>query len=385
MSLERRLIGLFLLLGCLLAPLPARADVSTAHSVAVAVLAFDSDDAEEQADALTGALRSRVRASQGWSLIETSQSLGMLAAALRCPGKPIPAECEQRIAEQIKSERYIFGYVTRGPGPNTVTAEVHLYQRSRPDTVIKESYTENLRDQNDDSLRKIAQKMLDRLGGSAVGAIVVKLGAESGEVVVDGDKRVPLANGVARLELAPGSHSVEVIASDKSSQKRNVLVTAGKETVVDLSLSGSSSGEGFRSESSFPTRKVVGGGLAVLGLGAAVLSVVSILNYQDAQDRGDALQASTNPAIRKLPAGRTAGDVCGSAEFPDTSEICVADDDARRHSAIAIASGIGAGALLGIGAYLFFTEPKKEKSARPRIAPTFGRRVAGVSLHVDFD
>ena len=53
------------LLAAILVPRVARADQSTAHTVSVAVLGFDSDDAEEQADALTGALRSRVRASQG--------------------------------------------------------------------------------------------------------------------------------------------------------------------------------------------------------------------------------------------------------------------------------------------------------------------------------
>src|SRR5262249_20167997 len=85
-------------------PRTARADNSGGNRAAVAVLALDSDDAEENADALTGALRSKIRNSQGWSLVDTTQTLGMLTAALRCPGKPIPAECEQRIAEQLKTD-----------------------------------------------------------------------------------------------------------------------------------------------------------------------------------------------------------------------------------------------------------------------------------------
>src|SRR4051812_11860690 len=114
-------------------PRTARADNSSAHSVAVAVLALDSDDAEEQADALTGALRAKIRNSQGWALVETQQSLGMLTAALRCPGKPIPADCEQRISEHLKTDRFIFGYVSKGPQAGQVTVEVHLYQKSKPD------------------------------------------------------------------------------------------------------------------------------------------------------------------------------------------------------------------------------------------------------------
>ena len=64
----------------------ARADQAGAHTFPVAVLSFESDDAEDQADALTGALRSKIRSSQGWSLNETTQSLGMLTAALKCSG-----------------------------------------------------------------------------------------------------------------------------------------------------------------------------------------------------------------------------------------------------------------------------------------------------------
>ena len=70
-------------------PRTVRADNSSAHSVAVAVLALDSDDAEENADALTGALRSKIRNSQGWSLVETTQTLGMLTQPISFAGLPV--------------------------------------------------------------------------------------------------------------------------------------------------------------------------------------------------------------------------------------------------------------------------------------------------------
>src|SRR3712207_8186527 len=54
--------------------------LSLHDALPISVLTFDSDDAEEQAEGLTVALRSRIAHSQGWSLVETSQSLGMLAA-----------------------------------------------------------------------------------------------------------------------------------------------------------------------------------------------------------------------------------------------------------------------------------------------------------------
>ncbi len=374
----------------------ARADQSTAHSVAVAVLAFDSDDAEEQADALTGALRSRIRASQGWSLIETSQSIGMLTAALRCPTKPIPAECEQRIAEQIKSDRYIFGYVTKGPQANQVTAEIHLYQKSKADTVIRESYADNLKDQNDDTLRKIAQRVLDRLGGTALGTIVVRMGSENGEVIVDGEKRVPLERGTARLELSAGGHSVEVAVAGQSSQKRNVLVTAGKETVIDLALASTGPLETPKSETPFPTRKVVGAGVAVLGVGAGIVAAVMGTGYLSAKDKGEKLQnepGASNFQDPKLPPGKTADDACGTQEMPSNSTICKKNDEAHLKSTLFWVTAPVSVVLLAAGGYFLFTDGSSTekgtnaaKARKPRInaAPTVGYDSAGFVLSGSF-
>jgi hypothetical protein len=382
-----------------LSPGIAHADSSTAHSAQVAVLAFDSDDAEEQADALTLALRSRIRASQGWSLTETSQSLGMLTAALRCPGKPIPADCEQRIGDQIKSERYIFGYVTKGPQAGQVTAEIHLYQKNKPDTVIRESYADNLKDQNDDTLRKIAQRVLDRLGGTAVGTIVVRMGTESGEVVVDGDKRVPLQNGTARLELGPGGHSVEVVANGQPPQKRNVLVSAGKETIVDFQLAAASNtpgGDQKGSDKPFPTRKVIGGAMAAVGVGLGVFAITRAVEYFDLKDQFDqGGWGDENKYVngKQLRAEGKELHPCDTPRVPingDADAGCNLHKDAVATSALAIVTGAAGVALIGVGAYLFFVSPSDEKSttgtgkskrdSKPNVTPMFGMGTGGISV-----
>jgi hypothetical protein len=362
----------------LITPRVARADTSTAHTVQVAVLALDSDDAEENADALTGALRSRVRSSQGWSLLDTTQSLGMLTAALRCPGKPIPADCEQRIAEHLKTDRFIFGYVTKGPQAGQVTAEVHLYQKSKPDTKVSETFSDNLKDQNDDTLRQRAQKILERLGGSAVGTITVKMGTENGEVIIDGEKHVPLQNGQAHVELAPGTHSVEAATKNGTgTQKRNVSVTAGKETVVDLALAGTTTVEPTEpatEKKPFPVKKAVGGALAVVGVVGVVVGVVMFAKYSSDQSAGKDANTKAandgNPQTQPLPAGKKASDVCNDPGFKG-SDICTADSDAKTHSTIGwIATPIGLG-LVAAGAYLFLTSGSKEEAAPP--PPTTGK------------
>lgn len=368
-------------------PSAARADVATGPSVPVAVLPLDSDDAEEQADALTGALRSRIRASEGWSVVETSQSLAMLMAALRCT-KPVGDECEQKLAEQIKSERFVFGWVTKGPTRGEVTAEVRLYQRGKPTTVVRERYADNLTDQNDDALRGIAERILEQLGENALGSIVVRMGNLDGEVIVDGSKRVALTDGTAKLALSPGGHSVEVVVPGQPPQKRNVLVAVGKETVLELPVSVEPAlGESPPTAAKpFPVRAVLGGALIAAGLGAGAVSVVNYLAYEDDQTRAAGYQNDPNPQIWKLPAGKKASDVCVTPDWKQ-QEICKAEADAVRHSTIAIATAIGGGLLVLGGAVLLITSGSGEgeptttgATPKPKVAPVFGPGQGGLAL-----
>jgi hypothetical protein len=341
-----------------LASRSARADQPGAHTVPVAVLAFDSDDAEEQAEAITGALRSRVRAAAGWSLIETTQSLGMMTAAFKCPAHP-PAECQQKIADQLKVERYMFGFVTKGPLNAQVTAEVHLFQKGKPDTVLKESYADNLKDSNDDTLRKIAARFVERLGASAVGVIVVRSVESSGDVVVDGEKHVPLQNGTARIELAAGSHSVEVAPTGGVPSKRNVLVTAGRETVAEFAASPVSEPPG---ESKFHARKIIGGASAGAGLVLGAIAVVELVHYVDLQNKGDdrAAQLDKNDPSNGSKPCREYDATCNRI-----------NKNAQLASGLAIGLGAGGAIAIGVGAYLFFTD-NADKSPPPkaRVVPS---------------
>jgi hypothetical protein len=357
---------------------PAAADSSTSHTVSVAVLAIDSDDAEEQADALTGALRSRVRASQGWSLIETTQSLGMIAAAFRCPVKPLSADCAGRVSEQLKVERYIYGYITKGP-QGQVTAELHLFQRGKPDTVAKESYTENLKDQNDDTLRKIAQRLLDRLGGNAVGVVVVRFGSETGDVVIDGEKHVPLDRGTARVELSPGSHSVEVVAGGQPAQKRTILVTAGKESTVELTAAKAPAETPPRAEKPFPTRKVIGVAAMALGVAGGALAIERLVKYNQLQND---LKNDPNYGPDKFLKTNGTVDACDALLVDGTpsANACQKSKDAKAVSTVGIVSAAAGGVFLLGGAYLFFFAsgddkegtPQTGKAPKPVVTPTLG-------------
>ena len=82
-----------------LLPRTARAEAPSAKALPVYVLTISTEDSDDQADALTQSMRSRVRQAQGWSLLETPQSFETLAIALKCPPKP-DQPCLQRIADQ---------------------------------------------------------------------------------------------------------------------------------------------------------------------------------------------------------------------------------------------------------------------------------------------
>lgn len=357
-------------LAVLLAPRSARADQPGGHTLQVAVLGFDSDDADDQADALTGAVRSKVRGASGWSLIETTHSLGMLTAGLKCAARP-NVECQQRIAEQLKAERFIWGVVSKGPTLGHVTAEVHLYQKGRPDAAVKETFSDNLKDPNDDKgIGKIGARVVERLSATTLGAIVVRAApdAQPGEIILDGEKRVPLAHGTARLEAAPGGHSVEVSTPGAPVVKRNVLVTAGRESIVEIGAAPPGQG-GVPEQPSkpFPTRKVLAGTAMGAGVVLGVISVVSLTAYLGDKSDGERLQ----PFIKK---DETPSEACHGST-PEERDFCHLDSMAKRNSAVAWLTGTVGVAALGVGAFLFFTDAPADKASakyKTRVTPTLG-------------
>src|SRR6516164_1118081 len=91
-----------------LAASPSRAEPPNGRATPVYILTLWTDDSDDQADALTQALRSRVRQASGWSLLETNQSFETLSIALKCPSKPDPP-CLQRIGDQLHADHYVWG------------------------------------------------------------------------------------------------------------------------------------------------------------------------------------------------------------------------------------------------------------------------------------
>src|SRR5580692_7549427 len=116
-----------------LAATDAQAQVQTWRPAPLYVLTIQTDDADDQAEGLTEALRAHLRTLPGWAIGETTQSFETLAIALRCPRVPDPA-CLERIGDQIHAEHFVWGTLSRGQR-GEVSAELHLWQRGAQEKV----------------------------------------------------------------------------------------------------------------------------------------------------------------------------------------------------------------------------------------------------------
>ncbi len=369
-----------------LLPRAALAEAPSAKAQPVYVLTLSTDDSDDQADALTQALRSRVRQSQGWSLQETSQSFDTLAIALKCPSKP-DAGCLQRIADQLKADHFLWGTVSKGAAGN-VKADVHLWSRGKADVEATNVYSDNLKDPADDSLRTIAATLFGNLAGTgAVVTVVVHAGNGGGDVLVDGSPKGALDGGVAKVDVPLGQHSiaVRVPGFDAPAQTTTVAVGAEQDLTFALTPSANPPSEGG-TRSPFPMRKVLEYGAIVVGGGLLIVSGVETAQWINDSN-------TSNSDRQQVPASVT--DVCTTQYNRYAQDACNKSKDAQTVSALGwVFGGIGA-AVLGTGIVLLLTDHSSTESEgssaaklvqKPKldVLPAVGPQGGSVNLSVTF-
>ena len=369
-----------------LLPRAALAEAPSAKAQPVYVLTLSTDDSDDQADALTQTLRSRVRQSQGWSLQETSQSFDTLAIALKCPPKP-DAACLQRIADQLKADHFIWGTVSKGAAGN-VKADVHLWSRGKADVEATNIYSDNLKDPADESLRTIATTLFGTLtGAGAGGTVVVHAGNGGGDVLIDGSPKGTLDGGVARVDVPLGHHTIAVRVPGFDSPPQSATVAAGADQELTFALAPSSSppSEGG-TRSAFPMRKVLEYGAIVVGGGLLIVSGV-----ETAQWVNDSNQSNTDR--QNVPANVT--DVCTTQINHYAQDACNKSKDAQSVSTLGwVFGGLGA-AVLGTGIVLLLTDHSSTESdgssaaklvQKPKldVLPAVGPQGGSVNLSVTF-
>ena len=356
---------------------------------AVHVLTFDSDDAEDQADALSTALRSKVRASAGWNLAETASSLSMLTAALKCPPQKPDAACLQRIGDQIKSDKFVWGVVSKS-GKGQLSAEAHLWTRGKPDVSARESFTDNLKDPNDDNMKRLAGHLWDKLTGTVSASyLIVHAGEGEGSVLVDNVVRGQLDHGQTKVEVAPGTHVVEVRAPGFQPARQSVPVTLGTDAPVTLTLVAESAKPPVEppheAEKSGSGKKILAYSVIGLGVVAGVVAVVEAAHWGGLQTKIDADRRG-NYGV----SGPVVTDPCNaSPSTPQSDHACTTNKDAKTSSVLAwVLGGVGVAAIATGSVLLLTDHPQGKESAatakKLRVTPYAGPHSGGVQLDMTF-
>jgi hypothetical protein len=336
----------------------------------VHVLGLDAEDADEQADALTAALRERLRQQAGFSLGEPNQPLSSLMAVLKCKGSAPDADCQNKIFAKLGSERIIWGTVKRHT--DTVTAELHYTVKGGATVTRSEPYMASLKDPKEARLQEVVTRLLTPLLGLdarktpsvALAKVTITSGNFQCGVLVDGESKGQLVNGQLVLELPPGQHKFELMKPCARAASTSTLTLASNNdvqiaTVLEGTAGSGAGGPPPKDGKSGVSGRTIGG-IALLG-GGAVAAGVGV--YFLTEWGGHSNQASN-----------------GKCEAKSPDKPILPTGECQGLSTKMIRESVLGGVLIGVGVvsiggalYLLFTGPSSdEKAARLRLSPMLG-------------
>ena len=338
--------------------------------VTVVAMQVGNDDTDEQAAALTRALRNSVRTSVGWSLGEGEYSLEVLRINLKCPEIPDPG-CESRIADQIKADRFVWGVVTKKG--DEVVGELHLWTRGKGSEKVEVRHSANLTEANDEALKTVANDLLAKLtGGPPKGSVKVTAGDVGGQVFVDGQPVGALTGGVGTFPIPVGSHKIVVKAPGYADAEGTVVVRPNATAEITLTP--------VAAEVKSDTNVRLIGGIAALGLGVGfgVVGVVSSLQVNGVQnDEGFDAYRQQFPSSSDVCDNAKNGDapqvaVSGAASAGDVADMC--DKAATFEILQAVFYGLAA-VSGGVGIFLIATSGSDAEEAKPATGLTVQPRI----------
>jgi hypothetical protein len=267
-----------------------------------------------------------------------------------------------------------------------VEAEMHLWSRGKHPADASESYSENLKDPADEPLREIASRLFGRLtGGIAAGTVVVHAGNAGGWVTVDGVSKASLEEGVARLDLGGGTHSigVRVPGFDAPEQQASVSPGGEEELTFALAPTADDAHEG-EVRSPFPVRDVAMVSALVVGAGLVVAGAVEGLRWLDDSNTSRTDRKSVPPSVT---------DVCETEVNGAAVDACAKGRNAVTVSRLGwVFTGAGAALLatgfvlmrMGHGANDSRHDGSTPAKSRVAVLPLIGTRGGALDLRVTF-
>ena len=348
----------------------------------ITVVTVKTDDAFDQAEALTTALQKVVRDSEGWSLSEGDYSLEFLAVKMGC-SEPIDAECEARIAEVIKADRYV--WTTIALDGEVVTGKVHMFVRGKGTSAADLKYSANLTEPQDDALLKVARDALDTVtGGRPKGGVRVKAGM-AGQIFIDDVAVGALPAEGAEFQLESGiPHRIVVKAPGKSDAESSVTVKPA--TTIDLEVTLVDAPK----DTGVDGRMI--GGFVSLGLGvvsgAVGLWAALDVNTVRSDESFDAYRAQFPPNVNACDQARDGfqGSTIGAVDPAAVAELC---DRADSRELIQAVTFPVAAVAVGVGAFLLGTSSlaggDDEEAGSITIEPQIGLDTQALSVRYRFE
>ena len=261
----------------------------TAGATEIEVLSFASNDAVEEALALTDAMKHALIEAQGVAEHTPGSGKGHAleaeALTVGCDD-PMAAACAPKMAKDLKWDQFVYGTVKK-TGSNKLTATLNYYNKGDIKTVAK-TYDAGpvAKDGASPELKAIALDALYSLvGGPPKSKVEVTLvgpaANESGDLYEGAQKVGHVEGGHATVELVAGSHTLELKGVDGYGDTSGT-VEVGGEGGSELKLSP------VKLEGGKGLDWKLYGGIGAIAVGAVFIGVgvATSLSVHDAQNDG---------------------------------------------------------------------------------------------------
>jgi hypothetical protein len=368
----------------------SRAHAQDETELPVTVLKVQTLDAFDQAEGLTGALRRVAEDAPGWSAPPQKKewALQVLTLSLSCEDPP-DAACEQRIADEIKTDRFLWATMEKQGAD--VAGELHFWQRGIGGKATKYRYSANLKDASDDTLLQVVRERFAEVAGPPIGGrLNVVAGSIDATVLVDGKEIGSLRGGRGSFDVPLGLHRVELVATGYEAMETKINVAPRSTSDVALTP--------VAIEKGAPLTKIFG--FTALGLGVGAAGAAGFAGVQMLTLNNDVSPYKTNDHKSGLyiPKGldgcdpgpnRTFPNLVGGGTQAERDEFTAICDASGTYQVLQFALWPTAGVLGGVGATLLalsdWSEDEAESARVPvRIEPRFGAGSADVTVTVRF-
>ncbi len=235
--MKRVLVLLVSLLGLTVAR-PAVAKPSIAVLGLEVVEESDTPDAKaaQYAEALTDALRARARLSSGPFTLAAGSDKSLVEMKLLSGCDNEANACMAGIGTELAADRLVFGHIQKSGSNYQISLKLLNVA-----TKSVERTTSDLAPSADASsaaITALGKKLYAKITGvSNQGTLIVKANVERGEVFLDGERKVSLSGGTARIDgLAAGDYKVKVETDCYLAYEGTVTVEGGKDVKHEVEL-----------------------------------------------------------------------------------------------------------------------------------------------------